>query len=426
MRVLSILFHSLTLTALGASLYIYYYTAFCGWKWKDSGTRILFLADPQIEGDAKIEREGIRGEIDLLGNDIYIRHVYTSFVSPYSLFTHKPTHTIILGDLFSSQWTNDQEFKKRVDRYKWIFGDPRGEYTHEFINLTGNHDIGYGSDMSRRRVDRWEREFGKTNFGGWIPSNSSSTSEGLISHRFAVINSMNIDGPVSDEDLRSETWSFLNSLAEEREQNGYEIPLILLSHIPIYKNEGLCIDGPMNILDYNGYIKEQNFLSKNASEFILTKLKPKFIFAGHDHEGCDITHVVRINDDDNHSLEAYRTSDFEIRKDELIGQYNSEKIWVVREITVRSVMGGYEGNAGLFEIKSTITEDGNKVFNYNYKSCPFVINHVPWVVLIMDIIVLLFFIFKIIYVGFINLYLSGILGMIEKLKKFHKIYNKSR
>ncbi|CAG8604947.1 1083_t:CDS:2, partial [Gigaspora rosea] len=268
---------------------------------RDSGTRILFLADPQIEGDAKIAREGIRG------NDIYIRHVYTSFVSPYSLFTHKPTHTIILGDLFSSQWTNDQEFKKRVDRYKWIFGDPRGEYTHEFINLTGNHDIGYGSDMSRRRVDRWEREFGKTNFGGWIPSNSSSTSEGLIkamSHRFAVINSMNID-------------------AEEREQNGYETPLILLSHIPIYKKEGLCIDG-------------------------------------HDHEGCDITHVVRIHDDDNRSLEAYRTSDFEIRKDDLIGQYNSEKIWVVREITVRSVMGGYEGNAGLFEIKSTITEDGNK------------------------------------------------------------------
>ncbi|CAG8762669.1 6809_t:CDS:2, partial [Dentiscutata heterogama] len=143
----------------------------------DSETRILFLADPQIEGDAKIEREGIRGEIDLLGNDIYIRHVYTSFVSPYSLFTHKPTHTIILGDLFSSQWTNDKEFKKRVERYKWIFGDPRGEYTHELINLTGNHDIGYGSDMSRYRVDRWEREFGKTNFGGWIPSSSSSTSE---------------------------------------------------------------------------------------------------------------------------------------------------------------------------------------------------------------------------------------------------------
>ncbi|CAG8468471.1 13647_t:CDS:2 [Dentiscutata erythropus] len=358
MRVLSIFFRSLTLTALGASLYIYYYTAFCGWKWKDSETRILFLADPQIEGDAKIEREGIRG------NDIYIRHVYTSFVSPYSLFTHKPTHTIILGDLFSSQWTNDKEFKKRVERYKWIFGDPRGEYTHELINLTGNHDIGYGSDMSRYRVDRWEREFGKTNFGGWIPSSSLSTSEDsakIMRHRIAVINSMNIDGPASDEDLRLETWSFLDSLAEEREQNEYDIPLILLSHIPIYKEEGLCIDGPMTIFDHNDCIKEQNHLSKNASKFILTKLKPKFIFAGHDHEGCDITHVVRIHDDDNHSLEAYRTSDFEMRKDELIGQDDSENILVVREVTVRSVMGGFEGNAGLFEIKSTITEDGNKV-----------------------------------------------------------------
>ncbi|CAG8796442.1 6615_t:CDS:1, partial [Racocetra fulgida] len=40
------------------------------------------------------------------------------------------------------------------------------------------------------------------------------------------------------------------------------------------------------------------------------------------------------------------TSDFEMRKDELIEQYDSEKICMVR-----SVMGGYEGNAGLFEIK---------------------------------------------------------------------------
>ncbi|CAG8795544.1 14057_t:CDS:2, partial [Racocetra persica] len=107
---------------------------------------------------------------------------------------------------------------------------------------------------------------------------------------------------------------------------------------------------------------EQNHLSKNASKFILTKLKPKFIFAGHDHEGCDITHVIHKQNNDNHSFEAYRTSDFEMRKDELIGQYDSEKIWIVREITVRSVMGGYEGNAGLFEIKSMIGKDGKKVF----------------------------------------------------------------
>ena len=59
------------------------------------------------------------------GNDIYLRHIYTSFVSPYSLFTRKPTHAIVLGDLFSSQWIKEKEFDKRVERYKWIFSDPR-------------------------------------------------------------------------------------------------------------------------------------------------------------------------------------------------------------------------------------------------------------------------------------------------------------
>jgi hypothetical protein len=66
------------------------------------------------------------GQIDLFGNDLYFRHIYTSFVSPNSLFSPKPTHVIVLGDLFSSQWIKDMEFKKRVERYKWIFGDSKG------------------------------------------------------------------------------------------------------------------------------------------------------------------------------------------------------------------------------------------------------------------------------------------------------------
>lgn len=68
---------------------------------------------------------GYLGEIDVWANDIYLRHIYTSFVSPYSLFTRKPTHTIVLGDLFSSQWIGQREFNERVKRYKWIFGDTR-------------------------------------------------------------------------------------------------------------------------------------------------------------------------------------------------------------------------------------------------------------------------------------------------------------
>ncbi|CAG8533421.1 6401_t:CDS:2 [Diversispora eburnea] len=345
MQLLTLSLHSLTLAALGATIYLYYYTAFCGWKWKDSETRMLFLADPQIEGDSKVRKQGIRGEIDLIANDIFIRHVYTSFVSPYSLFTPKPTHSIILGDLFSSQWINDQEFERRVKRYKWIFGDPRGEYKHEFINLTGNHDIGYSRDITKHRVDRWEKEFGKMSFNRWIPSKEQILSTYNIDednkkyHRLAVINSMNID---------------------EREQENYQTPLILLLHIPIFKKGGLCVDGPMTVVDEHEFIIEQNHLSYNASKFILTKLKPKFIFAGHDHEGCDITHVIHMNNDGDYSLEAYRTFDFEARKKES-GYLDGKRTWVIREITVRSVMGEFGGNAGLFEIHKKRKDNGNEV-----------------------------------------------------------------
>ncbi|RHZ86240.1 hypothetical protein Glove_53g92 [Diversispora epigaea] len=419
MQLLTLSLHSLTLAALGATIYLYYYTAFCGWKWKDSETRMLFLADPQIEGDSKVRKQGIRGEIDLIANDIFIRHVYTSFVSPYSLFTQKPTHSIILGDLFSSQWINDQEFERRVKRYKWIFGDPRGEYKHEFINLTGNHDIGYNRDITKHRADRWEKEFGKMSFNRRIPSKEQILSTNNIDednkkyHRLAVINSMNIDGPAWDEQLRYKTWSFLDELAEEREQENYQTPLILLMHIPIFKKEGLCVDGPMTVVDEHKFIIEQNHLSYNASKFILTKLKPKFIFAGHDHEGCDITHVIHMNDDGEYSLKAYRTFDFEARKKEF-DYSDGDKTWIIREITVRSVMGEFGGNAGLFEIHKKTKDDGNEEFEYNYSSCPFVINHIPWVIIITDIILLLgFVIYKLFWVDIVKIF--------YKLKTF--IYN---
>ncbi|CAG8620722.1 3857_t:CDS:2 [Ambispora leptoticha] len=378
-------------------------------KTLDAETRILFLADPQIEGDAKISKQGIRGEIDLFANDLYFRHIYTSFVSPYSLFRPPPTHVIILGDLFSSQWIGDQEFERRVQRYKWIFGDPNNEYTHKLINLTGNHDIGYNRDMTRYRVNRWEREFGSTNFVEKIPLkkeiNNNNTKEededGVDNesgtHHLIVVNAQNIDGPARDEDLRSETWNFLDSVVAEREKD-YHAPFILLSHIPLHKQSGLCVDWPMITYDSFNFINEQNHLTPNASKFILTRLKPRFIFAGHDHEGCDVTHVVRVinKETNDYWIESYRTENFEINKNKILSGDDGRE-FIVREVTVRSAMGGYGGNAGLFEIRRRHEKidaiiddkDDEKEFEYHYSSCPFVMNHIPWIVLVIDIIMII-------------------------------------
>lgn len=79
-----------------------------------------------------------------------------------------------------------------------------------------------------------------------------------------------------------------------------------------------------------------------------------------------------MNDKDNFVLEAYRTFDFEVRKDEILGKFydkskdnrgnrvDDERTWVIREVTVRSVMGEFGGNAGLFEIHKKRGDDGNE------------------------------------------------------------------
>jgi len=205
------------------------------------------------------------------------------------------------------------------------------------------------------------------NFLDWIPSSNEKKG-----HRMSVINSMNVDGPALDESLRYETWSLLNNLAEERGQDNHQTPLIFLTHVPIHKKEKICVDGPMIKYDKSGrFIKEQNHLTQNSSEFILTKLRPKFIFAGHDHEGCDVIHIVRVNKNENNEEEYlinhYRTQDFEKEKYQIISKddYNEdgklkENIWIVREVTVRSVMGSYGGNAGLFEINRLTNKDGSE------------------------------------------------------------------
>ncbi|CAG8530248.1 1925_t:CDS:2 [Paraglomus occultum] len=357
MTVFAKVFRSLCLAVTGITIYLYYYTALCNWKWKAPSTRILFLADPQLEGDAKLARQGKIGELDLAFNDYYFRHVYTSFVSPFSLFGPPPTHVVLLGDLFSSQWIDDVEFEKRVERFKWIFGD--NNYNHHLVNLSGNHDIGYGRDMT--------------------PSPPE--------HIFAVINSQNVDGPAWDEALRSETWAFLNELAAERERDNYKTPLVLLTHIPLHKEAGLCVDEPLVLYDEFNHIIEQNHFTSNATDFILTKLRPRFIFAGHDHRGCDVTYDVtwsKEEDKGEPTVKAYRTRDY--RKSERDDDQGDSLS--AREVTLRSVMAEFGGNAGLFEIRYR-----NGAFQYAYQNCPFVTNHIPWIIMILDAILILVWIF---------------------------------
>lgn len=93
-----------------------------------------------MEGDARIRREGkLLGGWNIMVNDYYGRHIVKNVINFVS-----PDYVFVLGDLFSYQHLTDPEFKNRVDRYNWLFDFSEMSPQPKLINITGNHDIGYG------------------------------------------------------------------------------------------------------------------------------------------------------------------------------------------------------------------------------------------------------------------------------------------
>ncbi|KAG0269442.1 hypothetical protein BGZ95_002074 [Linnemannia exigua] len=365
----------------------------CHWNWEstDSFMRMVVFADPQMEGDAKIRRLGKRAHVDLAFNDAFMRHIYKKMMSPsWEPLTHlssllsrsteshaprSPTHVSILGDLFSSQWIDDTEFEVRVARYRSIFPEPTSSVTTGsggvgagkeeagsmmpvvMINITGNHDIGYGYDISQYRVERWEQVFGKSNFissmdipaanvvvvggsessGNDTESRSSTQGHGTSNRKLhlVVLNTMLLDGPSSDENLRGQTWEFLQEASALKEANPLD-RIVLLTHIPFHKEQGICVDPP------------------------------------------DIREGQNVK-----------------TEEEEVSQQQQQPAQKVREVTQRSMMAEFGGYSGLFEIKTptttttTTTSENNDDLEFHYTACGFFNDLQVWTVIITDIIVAL-------------------------------------
>ncbi|KAG0036294.1 hypothetical protein BGZ82_004419 [Podila clonocystis] len=431
-RALTFILSGATIAAVISTLLLHNYARIsCHWKWPnhDSIVRMVVMADPQMEGDAKIARLGKRAHIDLAFNDAYMHHVYRSMMSPswsplYSLWNlvspnihqhqHKnnsstwiqpptiPTHVTILGDLFSSQWIDNTEFDIRLKRYQSIFTDPMNTMTSSFpyiqiavqdtpelINITGNHDIGYGYDISQSRIERWEQAFGKSNFVTTtrIPS-VGGEEEARVLH-FVVLNTMLIDGPSADESLRGQTWEFLQEASRIKERNPKD-KIVLLTHIPLHKEKGVCIDPPDIRVHWDNTIIEQTMLTPNTTSWILDNLQPDFVLNGHDHEGCDTLHVATTDSEDNSDMAwtAYSTATFPQTSKYIHDPINK----TVREITQRSMMAEFGGYSGLFEVRvaKAIAGGQGRVQNeleYSYESCAFYRDLPVWVVIVTDLIV---------------------------------------
>lgn len=388
--------------------------------------RMMTVGDPQLNGNWPSTPYMKR--LDNLGNDYYMRHIYQVMKKRLD-----PTFVTMMGDLLSSQWIGDSEFFNRTRRIvnrsfprperqvltqleicdkhedldwmgyfyefydnlnKGFFKDPNfyhfenvydwdseGPFLDKetglnkeplFLNVTGNHDIGYG-DTTFQHMCRWSTLFGKSNY--WIEYDNDTSHP----WRIVMLNSLAIDGPMLEPVFKDYVWQFIETL-ERRKYNG---STILLTHVPMYKRTGLCNDGPR--FEYYeaegchgcspsrvGLLKSQNHLSEEATQRILNAVfregKSGIILTGHDHYGCD--NYYNYQEETNQWV-ASKTID-------------SMK-WI-REVTVRSIMGDYHGTMG---IMTGHFDKNSDAWEFDYSECRFTIQHVWWAAHICTLIALL-------------------------------------
>ncbi|GAV49294.1 hypothetical protein ZYGR_0N07010 [Zygosaccharomyces rouxii] len=378
---------------------------------------MIAFGDPQIKGIWPSTDYNTR--LDIYGNDHYLGHIVS--VMEQRL---RPSHVAVLGDLFSSQWISDSEFYNRSSRYltrlfhrdtTWLkdlkelehddnglykidwmtwgqslnrkceeekpwnleFGysdvhswDPEKE-DYLFINVTGNHDIGYSGDTTYQHLARYNQVFGKDNY--WIEYDRDTDHP----WRIVVLNSLLLEGPALQPEFLDVTWEFLTQLAERN----FEGNTILLTHVPFYKEEGLCSDGP-NFEYYpedhasepykSKLLRSQNHLSEKVTNEVLNLVfhnrKPGIILTGHDHEGCKTIYNKNF-DDDTWTASKEAKSDL-----------------AVQEITVRAMMGEFDGNTGL--LTGHFDRDQGD-WEFHFKLCPFMVQHVWWVAKIFLIVTVL-------------------------------------
>jgi hypothetical protein len=205
------------------------------------------------------------------------------------------------------------------------------DWADRVINIAGNHDVGYAGDLDVSRVARFEKAFGSVNWDIWftLPTNPNATgsSDAPPALRIVVLNSMNIDAPAWNHELQTETYSFMNHIiTSSRPVEDKTHATVLLTHIPLEKQPGICVDSPLfHYFDEGQGIREQNMLSDHSSKTVLQGVfgmsdnqfaagkglgRQGIVLNGHDHEGCDVMHFIRQNGVyDNCSVDTVKRKD---------------------------------------------------------------------------------------------------------------------
>lgn len=312
-------------------------------------------------------------------------------------------------------------------------------WARKIINVAGNHDIGYAGDVSEARLERFQRVFGRPDWDVRfqhplkdIAVSSNSTASTPTLH-IINLNDLTLDTPPLVQQIQSDSYAYINELITHR---SYSVDdrtsfTLLLTHVPLHKREGVCTDPPYFAFHEeddedgdegvprfkSGGLKEQNHLSEHVSvSGILQGIfgmsgnedaagggwgRKGLILTGHDHTGCDVVHFVNrttvssistegdgeesgmedsnSTNDNNSALsqeswhwDAMRHSPSALRSSERESPF-------IREVTLRSMMGEYGGNAGLLSVWFDSDPSVNE-WQYDISMCAAGVQHIWWAV----------------------------------------------
>lgn len=335
----------------------------------------------------------------------------------------------------AAETKGDNEETKRHLEPLGPHSDPA--WPRRVINIAGNHDIGYAGDVSEARMERFEREFGRANWdirfqhppisrgakvvGEGTPSQSTTAEEPAITPTLHLINlnSLVLDTPALSPAVQEHSYGYLNDLISHRlspveDESTFTL---LLTHLPLHKEDGVCTDGPYfsfhdeddedqpdGVLRWqaNG-LKEQNHLSEHVSAMgVLQGIfgmsgdenayrggigRKGLILTGHDHTGCDAVHFtesVAVGSDKAAAEGQEPPQSWKWTARRYDGPAEAKESGSsIREVTLRSMMGDFGGNAGLLSVWFD-AELGE--WDYDITMCPAGVQHIWWAVHVLVLV----------------------------------------
>lgn len=251
----------------------------CRWKnwekWAKDGHdphRIALVADPQlVDGNSYPERPDLVNALVTKISDNYLHR-------NYRFLQHQidPDAIVFLGDLFDGgrEW-NDKMWFQEYQRFNDIFPSQPNRRTIQ--SIPGNHDIGF-EIIDPHKLKRFVAFFGPNNdfveFGN---------------HSIVLLDDISLSSEFPE--VRKPAEEYLDSINDLMNPN---FPRVLMTHVPLFRDNMKQVCGPKressNPFPVQKGKQYQTVIASELTSKILETIHPSLVFAGDDHDYCEITH----------------------------------------------------------------------------------------------------------------------------------------